>query len=71
LSEHLGLRVRIEDKRLRLIDAATGERLLSPAEVAEARRLAERRLAETEAELARLREELARLRGEADKERSA
>lgn len=71
LSEALGLRLQIENGRLRLIEAATGKRLLKPAEVreqvraeAEARRAAERRLADAEAELARLRAEVARLRGE-------
>lgn len=57
VSLELGLRPVAEPDGLRLIDAATGERLLKPHEVAEARRAAE-------AELARLREELARLRGE-------
>jgi len=70
-SRALGLRLRMEYGRLRLINAATGERLLRPAEAreqaraeAEARRAAEQRLADSESELARLRSELARLRGE-------
>ncbi len=63
-SRALGLGLRIEENRLRLINAATGERLLRPAEVREQARAAEQRLADAEAELARLQAELARLRGE-------
>ncbi len=70
-SQVLGLTLTIEDGRLRFVDPATGERLLRPAEAQEraraeaaARRAAEQRAAEVEAELARLRAELARLRGE-------
>jgi Uma2 family endonuclease len=65
----LGLRLSIENQRLRLTDEATGEPLLRPAEVAAAlrseaaaRSVAEQQLAEREAELARLQAELARLR---------
>jgi Uma2 family endonuclease len=54
-SAALGLRLQREGARLRLIDVASGERLLWPDEEAEARRAAE-------AELERLRSELARLR---------
>jgi Uma2 family endonuclease len=70
-SQALGLELRVEDGRLRLINPATGERLLTPAEAQAARRAeaaahraeaAARRAAE--AELERLRAELARLRGE-------
>jgi len=63
-SRALGLKLRIEDNRLRLMNAATGERLLRPAEVREQARAAEQRLADVETELARVRAELARLRGE-------
>lgn len=63
-SEELGLELRLEDGRLRLVDPKTGERLLTPAEAQEARRAAEARAAQAEAELERLRAELARLRGE-------
>jgi Uma2 family endonuclease len=52
-SQELGLELRIEEGRLRLVDSATGERLLTPAEVQAARRAAE-------AEVERLRAELAR-----------
>ncbi len=70
-SRVLGLKLQIENDRLRLINAATGERLLRPAEAreqaraeTEARRAAEQRLADVDAELARLQAEVARLRGE-------
>jgi hypothetical protein len=56
-NQALGLELRLEEGRLRLVDPATGERLLTPAEA-----LAERRFAE--AELERLRAEVVRLRGE-------
>jgi hypothetical protein len=65
----LGLRLSIENQRLRLTDAATGEPLQRPAEVAAAlrseaaaRAVAEQQLAERETELARLQAELERLR---------
>jgi Uma2 family endonuclease len=72
----LGLRLSIENQRLRLTDEATGEPLQRPAEVAAAlrseaaarqaeaaaRSVAEQQLAEREAELARLQAELERLR---------
>jgi Uma2 family endonuclease len=70
LSEQLGLRLLLADNRLRLINHATGEHLLRPAEMAaalraeaEARHAVEQRLSEQEAELTRLQAELARLRG--------
>ena len=56
VSQVLGVELRVEAGRLRVIDPATGERLLTPAEAQAARRAAE-------AELERLRAELARLRG--------
>ena len=56
-SQALGLELRVEEGRLRLINPMTGERLLTPAEALAARRTAA-------AELERLRAELARLRGE-------
>ena len=75
-SQVLGLELRVEAGRLRVVDPMTGERLLTPAEAlaarraeatarraeATARRAAEVRAAEVEAELERLRTELARLR---------
>ena len=65
VSQALGLRLQVEEERLRLMDAATGERLLRPAEVFEQARTVEQRLAERDAEVAQLRAELARLRSEA------
>jgi Uma2 family endonuclease len=64
-SQVLGLELRVEAGRLRVVDPATGERLLTPAEVYAARRAetTASRVAEVEAELERLRAELARLRG--------
>jgi Uma2 family endonuclease len=56
-SQVLGVELRLEAGRLRVVDPTTGERLLTPAEAQAARRAAE-------AELAQLRAELARLRGE-------
>jgi len=68
-SQVLGLDLRVEAGRLRVVDPATGEHLLTPAELqaarraeATARRAAEVRAAEAEAELERLRAELVRLR---------
>jgi len=57
-SQELGVELRLEAGRLRVVDPTTGERLLTPAEAQAARRAAE-------AELEQLRAELARLRGEA------
>src|SRR5262245_24817005 len=64
-SQVLGLELRVEAGRLRVSDPATGERLLTPAEVYAARRAeaTASRVAEVEAELERLRAELVRLRG--------
>jgi Uma2 family endonuclease len=71
-SQVLGLELWLEAGRLRVVNPATGERLLTPAEAQAARRAeatarhveaAARQAAE--AELKRLRAELARLRGEA------
>jgi Uma2 family endonuclease len=61
-SQVLGLHLQLIDGRLCLIQAATGERLLSPAEAQAARRAAEIRAAHAEAELQRLRAEIERLR---------
>jgi Uma2 family endonuclease len=59
----LGLLLRLEDGRLALFDARTGERLLTEAQAAEARALtAEERALAAESEVQRLREELARER---------
>jgi Uma2 family endonuclease len=77
-SQALGLELRVEAGHLRVVNPATGERLLTPAESlaahraevtarqaeAAARQAAEARAAQAEAELARLRAELVRLRGE-------
>jgi Uma2 family endonuclease len=68
-SQALGLDVQVVSGRLRLVNPATGEHLLSPSEAqtsrrveAAARQAAETRATEAEAELARLRAELARRR---------
>jgi hypothetical protein len=59
----LGLLLRLEEGRLVLFDALTGERLLTEAEAADARaRTAEDRALTAEDEVRRLREELARER---------
>lgn len=60
----LGLELRVEEGSLRLVNPATGERLLTPSEALMARRVADARASQVEAELERLRAELARLRGE-------
>ena len=60
VSRVLGLELRVEGEMLRLVDPATGEKLLTPLEAQEARRQAE-------TEVERLRAELTRLRGEATK----
>jgi Uma2 family endonuclease len=62
-SQVLHLDLRLENGRLCLVQPATGERLLTPAEAQAARREAEARAALAEAELQRLRAELDRLRG--------
>jgi Uma2 family endonuclease len=63
-SQALGLELRVEEGRLRLVNPTTGEHLLTPAEALAARRTeAAARLA-AEVELERLRDELARLRRE-------
>ncbi len=71
VSRVLGLELRVEGEMLRLVDPATGEKLLTPLEAQEARRLAEAKAAaeaearrRAEAEVERLRAELASLRGE-------
>jgi Uma2 family endonuclease len=64
ISQALGLELRLEEGRLRVVNPVTGEHLLTPAEAQAARRaegVARRR---AEAELERLRAELVRLRGE-------
>ena len=53
VSRVLGLELRVEVEMLRLVDPATGEKLLTPLEAQDARR---------RAEAERLRAELARLR---------
>jgi Uma2 family endonuclease len=70
-SQVLRLELRVEEGQLRVVNPATGERLLTPAEVqaarraeAEARQAVEARAALAESELERLRAELERLRGE-------
>ncbi len=75
ICQTLNLELYLESDRLRLIDPATGERLLTPAEAQAARRReAERaeqeasRANSAEAELTRLRAELSRLRDEAEQD---
>jgi Putative restriction endonuclease len=63
-SQALGLELRLEEGRLRLVNPTTGERLLTPAEALAAQRVADIRASRAEAELERLQAELARLRGE-------
>jgi Uma2 family endonuclease len=63
-SDELGLRIYRDGSYLRLIDRATNQPLLRPAEQDAARRAAEERARIAEAELERLRAELARLRSE-------
>jgi Uma2 family endonuclease len=63
-SQVLGLELRVEEGRLRLVNPTTGERLLTPAEAQAARRAEAAARRAAEAELERLRAELARLRGE-------
>ena len=63
-SQALDLDLRLEDGRLRLVNPATGERLLTPAEAQAAHRAEAAARRAAEAELERLRAELARLRGE-------
>ena len=65
ISQVLGLELRLEAGRLRVVNPATGERLLTPAEALAAQRAEAAALQVAEAELERLRAELARLRGEA------
>jgi Uma2 family endonuclease len=78
VSQTLSLELRQQDGQLLVVNPATGERLLTPAEAhtarrteaearqaeAAARQAAEARAALAEAELERLQKELARLRGE-------
>jgi hypothetical protein len=64
VSQVLGVDLRVKQGRLRVVNPATGDRLMTPAEAQEARRVAETRAAQAEAELERLRAELARLRKE-------
>jgi Uma2 family endonuclease len=71
VSQALSLELRLQDGRFQVVNPATGERLLTPAEAhaarrteATARQAAEARAALAEAELKRLQEELARLQGE-------
>ncbi len=63
LSRTTGLRMRPEGQRLRLIDAATGERILWPDEIEAAKREAEARAQAAEARVRALEEELRRIRG--------
>jgi hypothetical protein len=63
-SQVLSLELRLEEGRLRLVNPMSGERLLTPAEALIARRVADARASQAEAELGRLRAELARLQGE-------
>jgi len=63
VSQVLGLELRVETGRLRVVDSTTGEHLLTPAEAHAARRAEATARQTAEAELERLRAELARLRG--------
>jgi Uma2 family endonuclease len=63
LSRTTGLRMKSEGRRLRLIDAATGEPLLWPEETEAARHDAEVRARSAEARAKALEEELKRIRG--------
>jgi Uma2 family endonuclease len=63
-SQTLVLELQVEEGRLRLVNPATGERLLTPAEAQAAHRAEASARRAAEAELERLRTELARLRGE-------
>jgi Uma2 family endonuclease len=64
-SQVLGLELWLEEGRLRVVNPATGERLLTPAEALAAQRAEAAARQVAEAEIERLRAELARLRGEA------
>ena len=64
MSDELELRLKLEGNQLRLCVAATGERLLTPAEAQEKAREAEQKLAQAQEEIERLKAELARLRDE-------
>lgn len=64
ISQELGLRMYRDGSYLRLIELATGQPLLRPADLDAARRAAEERARTAEEEIERLRAELARLRGE-------
>ncbi|HVR95037.1 MAG TPA: Uma2 family endonuclease [Thermoanaerobaculia bacterium] len=63
-SRTLGVKLLLEGDRLRIIDTATGKRLLWPDEVAEVYAEAEARAARAEERVRALEEELRRLRGE-------
>jgi Uma2 family endonuclease len=64
ISGELGLRLKLEDRGLRLIDIKTGEPLLTPAEAQERARMEAKARHKAETEVERLREELKKLRGE-------
>jgi hypothetical protein len=64
VSRVLGLELWLEAGRLRVVNPATGERLLTPAEAQAAWRTEAAARQAAEAELERLQAELARLRGE-------
>ncbi len=63
-SHTVGLTFQMEDSQLRLVDTATGERLLRDEEVRELARTNEKRIRTAEKEAARLKAELERLRGQ-------
>jgi Uma2 family endonuclease len=63
IGQTLVLELRVQEGRLRLVNPATGERLLTPAEAQAAHRAEAAARRAAEAELERLRAELARLRG--------
>jgi len=71
VSRVLGLELHVEGEMLRLVDPVTGEKLLTPLEAHESRRIAETRATveaearrRAEAKVERLRADLARLRAE-------
>jgi len=65
-SEVLGLLLLAESGKLRLVNRATGERLLPPPDLAQALRETQSQAETLQAEVARLRAEVARLRGDQD-----
>jgi acyl-CoA reductase-like NAD-dependent aldehyde dehydrogenase len=69
VSEALNLELRLQGGQLQVVNPATGERLLTPAEAHAARRTEAEARQAAEAEVERLQEELARLRGRREHDR--